>query len=73
MVGLVTSLLDLHEKHPLAKTDHEKTIIQRQIDSTDRRIDELVYELYGLTEEEIRIVEGVEKQNNEDFEENIPQ
>jgi type I restriction-modification system DNA methylase subunit len=73
MVGLVTSLLDLHEKHPLAKTDHEKTIIQRQIDSTDRRIDELVYELYGLTEEEIRIVEGVEKQNNEDFDENIPQ
>jgi nitroimidazol reductase NimA-like FMN-containing flavoprotein (pyridoxamine 5'-phosphate oxidase superfamily) len=41
--------LDLHEKHPLAKTEHEKTIIQRQIDSTDRRIDELVYELYGLT------------------------
>jgi len=25
--------------------------------------------LYGLTEEEIRIVEGVEKQNNEDFDE----
>lgn len=25
---------------------------------TDRQIDELVYELYGLTEEEIRIVEG---------------
>jgi len=25
---------------------------------TDREIDRLVYELYGLTEEEIRIVEG---------------
>jgi hypothetical protein len=31
--------------------------IQRQIDATDREIDELAYELYGLTEEEIRIVE----------------
>ena len=31
--------------------------IQRQIDATDRQIDQLVYELYGLTDEEIRIVE----------------
>ncbi len=30
---------------------------QRQIDATDRRIDQLVYELYGLTDEEIAIVE----------------
>lgn len=58
MVNYVTSMLDLHKKLPLAKTDHEKTIIQRQIDGTDRRIDELVYELYGLTEEEIKTVEG---------------
>jgi hypothetical protein len=57
IVELVNSMLDLHKRLPLAKTDHEKTIIQRQIDSTDRRIDELVYELYGLTEEEIKIVE----------------
>jgi len=27
------------------------------IDATDRQIDQLVYELYGLTEDEIRIVE----------------
>jgi hypothetical protein len=31
--------------------------LQRQIESTDRWINELVYELYGLTDEEIRIVE----------------
>ena len=36
----------------------EKTRIQRQIDATDRQIDKLVYELYGLTEEEIKIVDG---------------
>ena len=28
------------------------------IESTDRQIDKLVYELYGLTEEEIKVVEG---------------
>ena len=31
---------------------------QRQIEATDGQIDALVYELYGLTEEEIGIVEG---------------
>lgn len=30
----------------------------RQIDAADREIDKLVYQLYGLTEEEIKIVEG---------------
>jgi hypothetical protein len=30
---------------------------QRQIEATDRQTDQLVYELYGLTQEEIRIVE----------------
>ncbi len=32
--------------------------IQLEIDKTDREIDGMVYELYGLTEEEIAIVEG---------------
>ena len=36
-------------------------MIRREIESTDRAIDRLVYELYGLTEEEIRIVEGGKK------------
>jgi len=33
-------------------------MLQRRIAATDRRIDRLVYKLYGLTEEEIGIVEG---------------
>lgn len=37
---------------------HEKTVIQRQIDATDQRIDHLVYDLYDLTEDEIQIVEA---------------
>ena len=43
------------------KTEREKSLIQRQIDATDKQIDQLVYELYGLTDEEIRIVEEVTK------------
>jgi len=41
-----------------AKTSAEKTALQWQIDATDKQIDQLVYQLYGLTEEEIKIVEG---------------
>jgi hypothetical protein len=37
--------------------DVMKTIIQHQLDATDRQIDQLVYELYDLTDEEIAIVE----------------
>jgi hypothetical protein len=41
-----------------SKNRHEQTLIQRRIDATDQQIDKLVYELYGLTPEEIAIVEG---------------
>ena len=58
MVSLVNQMLELHKQLASAKTDHDKTVIQRQIDATDRQIDQLVYELYGLTEEELKIVEG---------------
>lgn len=40
-----------------AKTPAGQTALQRQINATDRQIDQVVYELYGLTDEEIRIVE----------------
>lgn len=36
---------------------HEQTNLKRQIDATDRRLDLLVYDLYSLTDEEIRIIE----------------
>jgi hypothetical protein len=58
MVELVERMLSLHKQLAAAKTGHDKTAIQRQIDATDRQIDQLVYELYGLTDEEIAIVEG---------------
>jgi type I restriction-modification system DNA methylase subunit len=58
MVQLVEQMLTLHKQLPDARTGHDQTHIQRQIDATDRQIDRLVYELYGLTEEEISVVEG---------------
>ena len=36
----------------------DKKTIEQQIKVTDRQIDQLVYELYELTDEEIAIVEG---------------
>ncbi len=60
MVSLVDSMLSLHKKLQEARTPHEEIALKRQIEATDRQIDALVYELYGLTEEEIRIVEGAQ-------------
>ncbi len=57
MVSLVRRMLDLHKRLPKTETPHARALIDRDIAATDRRIDELVYELYGLTEKEIRIVE----------------
>ena len=57
-LALVTQMLDLNKRLQDAKLDHEKTLLQRQVEATDAAIDALVYELYGLTEEEIGIVEG---------------
>ncbi len=57
MVKLVENMLDLHRRLAETKTGHEKTLLSRQIEATDRQIDSLVYELYGLTAEEIAIVE----------------
>jgi hypothetical protein len=42
----------------VGKTPHDKKSLETQIAATDRQIDHLVYELYGLTPEEIKIVKG---------------
>jgi hypothetical protein len=58
MVELVERMLDLHKQLPKAKTPHEQESLKRTIAATDNQIDALVYELYGLVEEDIRIAEG---------------
>lgn len=58
MVALVEQMLDLHRRLAAENNPQMKTVLQRQIDATDRQIDALVYELYDLTAEEIAIVEA---------------
>jgi len=49
-------MLDLHKKKAAAAVAANRD--SPNINATDREIDQLVYQLYGLTEEEIGIVEG---------------
>jgi len=35
----------------------KKERIEKEIEAMDRQIDELVYDLYGMTEEEVKVVE----------------
>ena len=58
IVSLVDSMLSLHKHLAAAKSEAQRMVIQRQIDATDAEIDRLVYDLYGLTAEEIAVVEG---------------
>jgi len=54
----VDQMLESKKQLAIAKTDNEKEYLEKKCQGLDRQIDELVYELYGLTEEEIKIVEG---------------
>jgi len=58
IVKLAELMLALHQKLAGVRTPQEKTALERQIAATDTQIDALVYELYGLTGDEIKIVEG---------------
>ena len=50
-------MLDLHRRAAAEGNPQVKTLLQRQIDAADKQIDRLVYGLYGLTEEEILLIE----------------
>jgi hypothetical protein len=56
----ISQLVELFERNYEQYRDPAFTeaAVQRRIEMTDRQIDALVYELYGLTEEEIKVVEG---------------
>jgi len=57
MVVLVDAMLDLHKQLPgLSVIGRE--MVEARIERTDAEIDALVYCLYGLTDDEIAIVEG---------------
>lgn len=59
--GSVSELSKLQEMDWMEVFETKKAeaqTLKTQIDNTDQEIDQMVYELYGLTEEEIKIVEG---------------
>ena len=56
--GVDEMLLAQKEYHSAKESD--KPVLKQKVDAIDAQIDTLVYELYGLTEEEIRVVEGRE-------------
>jgi len=58
IISLVDRMLDLNKKLAEARTPQIKEMLRRQIESTDRPINQLIYELYDLTEEEIKIIES---------------
>jgi hypothetical protein len=51
-------MLKLHADLAAAKSPAAQTHLARDIAATDRAIDQLVYQLYGLTPEEIALVEA---------------
>lgn len=58
LIAQVEHMLKLHEQLAAAQSPHEQTHLQRDIAATDRAIDQLVYQLYGLTPEEIALIES---------------
>ena len=58
MVALVEQMLSLHTRRAAAHNPQELELLARQIETADQAIDTLVYQLYGLTPEEIKLVEG---------------
>ena len=58
LVALVDNMLDLQKKYRGERIERDKELYERQIKIVDAQIDRLVYDLYGLTEEEVKVVEG---------------
>lgn len=57
MARLVETMLSRVATESAAVHPHEKDRLRREIEATDQKIDQLVYQLYGLTDAEIRLVE----------------
>jgi hypothetical protein len=67
MVELVTRMLDLKRQQaraPKKQSPSARQLLDQKLAITDQQIDALVYELYGLAEEEVRIVEGSDVQQS---------
>jgi type I restriction-modification system DNA methylase subunit len=56
LIALVESMLELHKRKNSLLPSAEREKIEREIIITDEKIDEIVYGLYGITDEEKKII-----------------
>ncbi len=56
LVALVENMLELKKKYHETRMEQDKELYERQIKMVDTQIDKLIYDLYGLTEEEVKVV-----------------
>jgi hypothetical protein len=58
IVSLVTRLIDIRRQWSRSESDEERGLLREKIEVADRKIDRIVYALYGLTADEIAVVES---------------
>jgi len=58
LVGLVKQMLIAKQEDGRAETDKDKEYYESKCKTLDRQIDQIVYKLYGLDDDEIKIVEA---------------
>ncbi|MCX6580255.1 MAG: hypothetical protein NT166_08725 [Candidatus Aminicenantes bacterium] len=64
MVEMVDQMLDLQKKYHSARMETEKNLYKKQIQILDRQIDQTVYQLYQLSDAEIKIIEEDASEKN---------
>ncbi|MCK4796902.1 MAG: N-6 DNA methylase, partial [Spirochaetes bacterium] len=57
-IELVDNMIESNKKLHCAKLDSDKKMYQQKIDAIDNQINKLVYNLYGLNDEEIKVIES---------------
>ena len=58
IIVLVDQMIETQKKAHFVKSESDKNHFQQKVVILDKQIDDLVYDLYGLTKEEIKVVEG---------------
>ena len=60
LISLADQMLETQGRLQQAPSDEDKNILEKRVAIIDKQIDQAVYQLYGLTEDDVKIVEGRE-------------
>lgn len=58
VISFVEQMLSSQKELQFATNDSDKKLLQQKCDLVDKQINKLIYELYGLNEEDISIIEN---------------